>query len=141
MAIRLDPEHALAFCRRGSSWVARRQYAKAIADFDEAIRLDPRDADPYSTSAWLLATCPDAKVRDGAQSVQRAIKACELSDWKDADRLEILAAACAEAGDFVSAVKWQTNANALAPRSEHGKQGEARIQLYRGKHPYRETNP
>ena len=47
------------------------------------------------------------------QEVALATKAWELSGWKDASHLETLAAAYAATGDFDSAVKWQTAANAL----------------------------
>ncbi len=141
MAIRLDPENALAFCRRGDAQAARRRFAAAITDYNESIRINPANPAPCAALAWLLATCRDDSLRDGEKSVRWATKACELSDWTDAGLLEILAAACAQAGDFASAVKWQSKAIALVPGSETAQRGETRIQLYRAKHPYRETNP
>ena len=57
-----------------------------------------------------------------------------------ADHLGTLAAAYAEAGDFDSAVKWQTRANELYPDPAGKLQGEERVKLYREKKPYRETN-
>jgi len=44
---------------------AKGEYDKAIADYNEALRLDPGDAVTYNTRAWLRATCPDAKYREG----------------------------------------------------------------------------
>ena len=59
-------------------------YDKAIADYNEAIRLDPKYALAYNGLAWLAATCPDAKYRDGKKAVQSAVTACKLTEWKEA---------------------------------------------------------
>jgi tetratricopeptide (TPR) repeat protein len=44
-AIRLDPKDAVAFNVRGKAWFDKDQYALALADFDQAIRLDPALSD------------------------------------------------------------------------------------------------
>ena len=127
MVIRLDPENALAFARRGLAWQALKSYAKSVADFDAAIQLDPKESLAFNGLAWLRATCPDRTFRDGKKAVEAAAKACELSAWKHADHLATLAAAHAEAGDFDSAVEWQARANALDPtsRGAHSWRSEA----------------
>jgi hypothetical protein len=87
--------------------------------------------------AWLRATCPDEKHRDGNQAVADAKQACESSSWKNMRHLDTLAAAYAETGDFIEAVKWQEQAITLASpalKSEY----EARLALYRDQQPYRE---
>jgi tetratricopeptide (TPR) repeat protein len=50
--------------------------------------------------AWLLATYPDSKSRDGTEAVRLAEHACDLTDRKIPALLDTLAAAYAEAGDF-----------------------------------------
>ena len=140
-AIRLDPTVADLWTARGLAWHYKEEYDKAIADHSEAIRLDPKLAPAYVNRAWLWATCPDAKYRDGKRAVESATRACELSEWKEADWISTLAAAYAEAGDFEAVVKWQSKANELYPAAEDKKQGEERLELYRKKKPYRETNP
>ena len=54
--------------------------------------------------AWLLATYPDSNLRDGAEAVRLAERACKLTDRRVPALLATLAAAYAEAGDFSRAV-------------------------------------
>ena len=117
------------------AWEFKGEYDRAIADYNEVIRLDPNLAMAYSNKAWLLATCADAQYRDGAKAVELATKACELTNWQSADCLGALAAAHAESGDFDKAVHWQTKAVDLAPAS--GKPGyQHSLNLYRAGKPY-----
>jgi hypothetical protein len=60
-----------------------------------------------------------------------------LTKWNKPEYLETLAAACAEAGDFDSAVKWQSKANDLRSNREEKSRGESRLKLYREMKPYR----
>ena len=138
-AIRLDPEAVRL--DRGWAWFCKRQYGKAIADFNEAIRLTPEIPDGYGARAWVWATCPDEQYRDGKKAVASATKACELTDWKEPSHLDTLAAAYAEAGEFDSAVKWQSKANELFQDAEAKKDGETRLNLYREKKPYYNAEP
>jgi tetratricopeptide (TPR) repeat protein len=138
-AIRLDPRYAPAFYNRGNIRRDQKEYDKAIADYDEAIRLDPGLALAYDNRAWLWATCPDAKLRDGKRAVESATHACELGQWKEADHLGTLAAAYAESGDFTKAVEWQTKANTLYSDAESRRKGEEALALYKRKKPYRDT--
>ena len=135
--LRLDPKESRAYNNRGLAWGIKKEYDKAIRDYNEAIRLDPTFGTPFANRAWLRATCPDAEFRDANKGVESATRACELSDWKNADHLGTLAAAYAEAGDFDKAVKWQEKADKLYAEAEDKKEGEERLTLYRDKKPYR----
>ena len=90
-ALALDPHDAIAFHERGLAWFHTGEYAKAIADLNEAIQTDPKLSAAFNSRAWLWATCPDAKFRDGKCAVESALRACELSQWKNARYLDTLA--------------------------------------------------
>ena len=126
-------------CARAECWAARHAPEKAIADYAEALRIDPQDAASLNSLAWLLATCTDDKLRDGRRAFDLAARACVLTGYHNHLCLDTLAAAYAESGDFDNAVKWLGSALELAsgdPRTaEHYK---ARLKLFREKTPYRD---
>jgi len=138
-AIRLDPQDPDAFFNRDNIYRGKKDYVKAAADLCEVIRLDPKDPDAHEALAWLLATCPDSKVRDGEKAVQCAGTACELTDGKSAYCLATLAAAFAEVGKFDLAVKWQQRAlESTKYDKDEGSQARLRLQLFHDRKPYRE---
>jgi tetratricopeptide (TPR) repeat protein len=138
-AILIDPKFATAFNSRGGAWRAKKEYDKAIADYKEAILLDRKDATAFNSRAWLRATCPAGKYRDGKLAVQDALRACERTDWEVSDNIATLAAAYAEAGDFEEAMKWQRKALVDSELDKESVQraGE-RLKLYQAHKPFRE---
>lgn len=139
-AIRLNAGYASAYYNRGNSWSEKRDYERAIADYNEAIRLNPGHINAHGGLAWLLATSAAPGVRNARRAVELAQKAVELSNSKDADKLDTLAAALAAAGNFKEAVRRQEQALAF-PEFErtHGKGASRRLELYRQGKPYIEA--
>jgi tetratricopeptide (TPR) repeat protein len=93
------------------------EYPDAVRHYLEALRLKPDALDVLNNLAWLLATCPDAHHRDGAQAVGYAERACELTHYKKTFYVGTLAAAYAEAGRFDDAIAKAQKACALAEES------------------------
>jgi tetratricopeptide (TPR) repeat protein len=79
--------------------------AEAAARLEQALQLHPDSVDALNDLAWLLATCPDTKLRDSAKALKLANHAAQLTDRKDPGVLETLAAAYAEGGQFTEAIK------------------------------------
>ena len=99
----------------------KKDYDKALSDYDEAIRRgpeDPANAGAYLTRARIRAECPDARFRDGRLAVESASKACQLTDWKDADCLVALSTAHAECRDYDSAFAAIDKAIVLLERAD-----------------------
>jgi tetratricopeptide (TPR) repeat protein len=145
-AIRLNPQFVEAYYSRGGFCAHKGDYEKAVADFNKAIRLKPDFVEAYVNLAWLLAVCPDVNARNGEYAVDYALKACELSDWKDDSILGTLAAACAEAGRFDAAVKWQhkyleSHYLESNPSNDTLEKARQRLSLYEQKRPYHEVKP
>lgn len=136
-AIRRDPECAVTYYNRGVTWQASGVFDKAITDYTRAIELGPEDPDFYNCLAWVLATCPEAKHRDGERAVENARKACEGTHWVDWETLDTFASAYAETGNYPEAVKWQKKAIELAPRPVKLLL-KSRLELYETGRPYRE---
>ncbi|MBL8795355.1 MAG: tetratricopeptide repeat protein, partial [Planctomycetia bacterium] len=131
-AVRLKPGDASFLQHRGHVLVRAKQYARAAADYLECVRLDPKHADYQTDAAWLLATCPDDKVRNGQRALELAQRAKGKSDNPSASTAEVLAAAYAETGDFKAAVRWQQHAlqSALQYSKEDLQKARERLKLY-----------
>lgn len=136
-AIETDAKEVLPYLNRGAAWQAQAKYDQAVADYQAAIRIDSKHALAHNSLAWLLATCPDEKFRDGRRGVEMAKRAYELSEGKRVDFLDTLAAAHAEAGEFDQARLWQAKAIEMAPESKKAAYA-ARLKLYESRQPFRD---
>jgi hypothetical protein len=132
-----DPEVVASLTMAANSDYQKKNYRAAITAGTEIVRLSPKNADAHNQLAWRLATCLDASVRDGPKAVTYARKACELTGWENANILDTLAAAYAEAGQFDEAETWQTKAFLLAGEAQKLRYG-ARLKSYRARKPYHE---
>ena len=98
-----------AYLNIGKQVEAIRDYEKAIQAYDKSkTKADDDHAGLLNNLAWILATSPDAKLRDAKGSIELGTKACEETKYKEAYILSTLAAGYAEKGDFDSAAKWST---------------------------------
>jgi tetratricopeptide (TPR) repeat protein len=137
-AIKLDPKDVSSYVDRSIVRVIRGEWEGALADCDEALKLDPKHLNALVNRAVLRAACPDASVRDAKKALADATQACQLTNWKVGYALEGYAAACAAAGDFDEAVKWQTRAAADEEyMARRGATARYRVQLYEAKKPLR----
>jgi tetratricopeptide (TPR) repeat protein len=135
--IQIDPQFTQAYFRRARVNMVKGFYDRSIADFQQVIQLDPKNVQAYNALAWLLATCPQPTLRDGAKAVGYATTGCELTQWTSAQMVDTLAAAYATAGDFQSAIKWETKFLAMTHLDTGSSTGgQGRLALYQSHQAY-----
>ncbi len=139
--LKLDPAFARAHTSLGTALYSKGRTAEALAHWREGIRLLPEDFPALRQMAWVLATCPEASVRNGAEALELAQRAERLSDGKDALVFDTLAAAYAELGRFTDALPAARRALELAVQGNEQGEAEAvrnRIALFESGKPFRE---
>ncbi len=126
------------FCKRAG------RAAEAKHAFEQGMRYAPDDARLAYQLAWLLATAPEAEIRNGKEALRIAKKLCDKTANRSPGALEALAAAYAENRRFQEAIQTAQQAQQLAVaegQRQLAQQIQARVQLYKSKKPYREERP
>jgi tetratricopeptide (TPR) repeat protein len=141
-ALQIDPDFAEAHISLGKALYQEGRVAEAITHFQKTLQIKPDSVDVLNNLAWLLATSPDARIRDGVQAVKYAERACELTHQGVTILVGTLAAAFAEAGRYDDAIATAQKACALA--SAAGEQdllekNQKLLALYRTHQPYHEA--
>ncbi len=134
-----EKKNELLYRNRGDAYLNIGKHAEAIKDYEEAIKLKPDDSGILNNFAWVLATSPDDKLRDGKRSVEMGLKACQLTQYEQPHILSTLAAGYAESGDFDNAQKWSAKAVELAARTPDN--AEIREQLQKELDNYKQHKP
>jgi len=135
-AVKAKPTYAAAHANLGFLQLQRGDTRGALGSFRTALRHQPSHVNAALKLAEILATSPVGSLRDGKTALFWAKRLARQTRHRRADVLAVLAAAYAETGDFVSAVKWQQTAiEGLPPSQKQAHQ--SRLQLYRAGKPYR----
>ena len=135
-ALRLDPLLADAHYNLGLVLRRRGEVAQAVERFREAVRLRPSWARALADLAWVLATATEAAFRSPTEAIGFAERALALTGGRDAQVLDVLAAAYAADGRFdraIDTVETALRSNASALLAEDL---QRRRELYRLRRPY-----
>ena len=138
MATHFDAANSHAWNVEGLVLDKKGDFAGATAAYTSGINCSPTSPDNYNALAWLKATCTDARFRDGKVALQNAVRACELTEYKNGDMLDTLAAAYAETGDFDTALTWEYGAIDLAANENDKVNLQKHAKLYESHRPYRD---
>jgi len=129
-AVRADPALKEAHLGLGTALFHRGRFAEALSHWRAGLAVEPPDIKALNLAARLLATHPDAGLRDGAEAVRYAERANRAVEGRDPEILETLAAAYAETGRFAEAVTALQRAMELV-RAEQSGHLAAKLALYK----------
>jgi tetratricopeptide (TPR) repeat protein len=119
-ALKIKPDYAKACSSLGLAFFGKGDIKEAIEAWEEGLEVKPDQADVQNNLAWLLATAPDAPLRNGAKAVALAERASQLNGGSNAPVLHTLAAAYAEEGRFGEARTTALRALDLAVAQKNG---------------------
>jgi tetratricopeptide (TPR) repeat protein len=116
--------------------------AQAIAEWREALKLQPDSIEALANLAWVLATAKDDQLRNGAEAVALAERAGSVRAAKMLPPVfDPLAAAYAETGRYADAANILLRAIALAEATGQTNaliKYQRHVELYRRGLPWRE---
>ncbi len=138
-ALKLEPQNADAHFNLAAAYAALNRLQDAAQSFKDVLRLRPDDVDALARRAWILATAPQAEVRNGIEAVRLAERANELTSRSQPQTLSALDVAYAEAGRFEDAIKTAEAVQQLAISKNQKNVADLaarRIELYRAGKPF-----
>jgi spermidine synthase len=138
--LELEPDHLGARQNLGVALDEQGKTREALEQWRDVLRRQPDQVAILNRCAWILATDPEASIRNGVEATVLAERAVRQIQGRDPAILETLAAAYAESGRFVEAV--QTAQTAVNQAEAQGNTALAetlrqRVDLYRAGTPWR----
>jgi protein O-mannosyl-transferase len=141
-ALALEADSADAHNNLSNTFMRMGEFDEALAHYNRALELRPSDVSAQNNLAWLLATFPDARIRNGTRAVQLAEQADVRTGGVNPVIVATLSAAYAETGRFQEAVRTARRALDLANATDNVTLAEAikaQIALYEAGIPSREA--
>ncbi len=137
-ALALKPSDADIHDHLGDALLRLGRTAEAMAQYQTALAVKPDIVSIQNKLAWLLATSPEAKLRNGHQAIELAQRANTLTGGGNPVILCTLGTAYAEAGRFPEAMAAAQRALQLA-ETDPALADDLRLQLqlYQSHRPFR----
>jgi tetratricopeptide (TPR) repeat protein len=139
-ALEITPNYADAHYNLGNSLLRAGRVEEALAHYKKTFEIDPSNVEARNNMAWVLATWPETRIRDGRKAVELAERADVLTDRVNPVISVTLAAAYAEDGRFPDALKIAERALKLAigqGNTALANSIRAQIDLYQSSSPFR----
>jgi protein O-mannosyl-transferase len=143
-AIRIDPNHPETFLYLGMTLGQAGQTREAVDAYQAALKLNPDLPGALNNLALILATSSDDQLRNGPEAIRLAQQACQLTQFRQPQFIETLAAAYAEAGRFQEAQAAETEVERLFAAgglTDQAARAQRLLERYRAGQSLREPPP
>jgi len=140
-AVEILPQFAQAHDNLGNALLQRGRVQEGVLHYQRSLEIQSDAPATQHALAWVLATCPEASIRNGARAVELAQRANQLSGGRNAMILCTLGAAYAECGRFAEAIAAAQQALELATTQNNAALAvvlRGQIGLYQKGSPYRD---
>jgi tetratricopeptide (TPR) repeat protein len=140
-ALQISPHLVRAQAHLGTALVMKNRAAEGLAQWRQVLLEEPDNPRVLNDAAWLLATWPDASIRNGKEAVKFGEYAVQITSAKEPSILGTLAAAYAETGEFDKAIETEKLATELAKqqgKTELAAALQGRMELFQARKPIRE---
>lgn len=140
-ALEIDPDDTDVNYNLANTFLHIGRANEALAHYSKTLQLDPIDTEALNNMSWILATWPDALIRNGAKAVELAERADSLTRSESPIISATLAAAYAEVGRFSEALNAAQRALQLAIAEGNQVRANAireQIELYQSGAAYRD---
>jgi tetratricopeptide (TPR) repeat protein len=141
-ALEIDPGYTAAHFNLANTLLQMGRVDEAVSHLQKVLITNPNDSEAQKNMAWVLATWPEARIRDGAKAVELAERANQMTEGRNPIIGATLAAAYAEAGRFPEAIRTAETALQLATDSGNAALAagiRTHLELYRSGNPFRDV--
>ena len=138
------PNDAMAHFRLATAYRNLKMWREAQSSYARTIELKPNMILAANNLAWMLATHPEASLRDGRRAVDLAEQVCTATQHKQPSFLDTLSVAYAENGDFMKAAEVARKAVQIMKSSKRSSPESIqplvdRIKKFEANKPFREA--
>jgi len=113
-SLEIQPDNMNARNYLGAALAGIGRTREAIEQWQQTLAFDPDNGNAANNLGWILATSPDATLRDGAKAVAYGKRATNVPGGDNPVVYRTLAAAYAENGQFADAISAAEHAKQLA---------------------------
>lgn len=137
---KLNPDHTEG--QSDLAWALHRLHRdpQAVAVLRQVLASNPDHIVAIFRLSWLLATSPEASLRNGPEALRLAEQVLAKDPSRSPDILDLVAAAQAECGSFVEAIALLKEALGKAHDPIKIPEMQNRLSLYQRHQPYQEIN-